>query len=137
MIIIRILGSKASDRFDRKLIAAPSMLIMALSLIFVFIIDSFYTALLISFLFSFGYGFLYPTISAIIIDRASSSERGKAMGAFNASFSLGINYIAFPLGIVAKYWGFSVMYLLTGILVLLGSVIFIVFANSKSYENTT
>lgn len=137
VIVIRILGSKASDRFDRKLIAAPSMLIMALSLIFVFIINSFYTALLISFIFSLGYGFLYPTISAIIIDRASSSERGKAMGAFNASFSLGINYIAFPLGIIAKYWGFSVMYLLTGILVLLGSAIFIIFENGKSYENKT
>lgn len=137
VIVIRILGSKASDRFDRKLIAAPSMLIMALSLIFVFIIDSFYTALLISFIFSFGYGFLYPTISAIIIDRASSSERGKAMGAFNASFSLGINYIAFPLGIIAKYWGFPVMYFLTGILVLIGSVIFIVFEKGKTYENKT
>jgi len=137
VILIRILGSKASDRYDRKLIAAPSMVIMGLSLVFIFIINSFYTALLISFLFSFGYGFLYPTISAIIIDRASSSERGKAMGAFNASFSLGINYIAFPLGVIAKYWGFSVMYLLTGILVLLGSAIFIFFEKGNFNENKT
>ena len=135
VIVIRIFGSKASDKFDRKLIASQSMLIMALSLIFVFTINSFYTALLISFLFSFGYGFLYPTISAIIIDRASSSERGKAMGAFNASFSLGINYIAFPLGIIAKFWGFSIMYLLTGILVLAGVIIFTFFEKSLSDEN--
>ena len=135
VIAIRVLGSKASDKFDRKLIAAPSMLIMALSLIFVFAIDSFYTALLISFLFSFGYGFLYPTISAIVIDRASSSERGKAMGAFNASFSLGINYVAFPLGVIAKYWGFSVMYMITGILVFTGFIIFTFFEKNITYED--
>ena len=135
VITIRVFGSKASDRYDRKLIAAPSMIIMGLSLVFVFVINSFYTALLISFLFSFGYGFLYPTISAIIIDRASSSERGKAMGAFNASFSLGINYVAFPLGVIAKYWGFSVMYLLTGILVLLGAAVFIFLEKGNFDEN--
>ena len=137
VILIRIFGSRASDRFERKMIASPSMLIMALSLVFVFTIDSFYTALLISFLFSFGYGFLYPTISAIVIDRATSSERGKAMGAFNASFSLGINYIAFPLGIIAKYWGFNTMYLLTGILVLTGFFVFVFMENSNSYEIKT
>ena len=59
------------------------------------------------------------------------------MGAFNASFSLGINYIAFPLGVIAKYWGFSVMYLLTGILVLLGSAIFILFEKGNFNENKT
>ena len=135
VITIRLLGSKACDRFNRKFIASPSMLIMALSLFFVFAIDSFYKAFLISFLFSFGYGFLYPTISAIIIDRASSSERGKAMGAFNGSFSLGINYIAFPLGVLAKYWGFSTMYMVTGIVVFIGFIIFTIFENSISNEN--
>jgi len=135
VILVRVFGSKASDKFDRKKIASPSMLILSISLIFIFTINSFYTALLISFLFSFGYGFLYPTISAIIIDRASSSERGKAMGAFNASFSLGINYIAFPLGVIAKYWGFSVMYLITGILVFTGFLIFTIREKSISNEN--
>lgn len=137
VIAIRVFGSKASDMFNRKFIAAPSILLMSLSLIFVFTIDSLYTAVLISFLFSFGYGFLYPTISAIIIDRASASERGKAMGAFNGSFSLGINYIAFPLGILAKYFGFPVMYMVAGILVFAGFLIYTVFENGASDENST
>jgi len=89
----------------------------------------------VSLLFSIGYGFLYPTISAIIIDRASSSERGKAMGAFNGSFSLGINYIAFPLGILAKYFGFPVMYMITGMFVFVGFLIYTIFENDTRYEN--
>ena len=132
VILVRIFGSKASDKYDRKIIASPSLLILSFSLILVFIIDSFYTALLISFLFSFGYGFLYPTISAIVVDRASSSERGIAMGAFNASFSMGINYIAFPLGVLAKNYGFPVMYTITGIFVLLGFIIFTFFEGKES-----
>ncbi len=135
VLIIRVLGSKASDRFNRKFIASPSMLLMSLSLIFVFTIDSLHKAIVVSLLFSIGYGFLYPTISAIIIDRASSSERGKAMGAFNGSFSLGINYIAFPLGILAKYFGFPVMYMITGMFVFVGFLIYTIFENDTRYEN--
>lgn len=135
VITIRMFGSKVSDMFNKKLVAVPSMLLMSLSLIFVFTIDSLYKAVLLSFLFSFGYGFLYPTISAIVIDRASASERGKAMGAFNGSFSLGINYIAFPLGIIAKYWGFSVMYVIVGTLVLAGTVVYAAFENGSEEKN--
>lgn len=131
VILVRIFGSKASDRYDRKKIASPCLIILSLSLIFVFIIDSFYTVLLISFLFSLGYGFLYPTLSAIVIDRATSFERGKAMGAFNASFSIGINYMAFPLGVIAKNWGFPTMYLVTGIIVFLGFMLFTFFEGAN------
>lgn len=127
VIIVRIFGSKLSDRIDRKKIGTPSLFILSLSLILITTIDSIYGVLLISFLFSVGYGMLYPTLSSIVIDRATSFERGKAMGAFNSSFSMGINYLAFPLGYIAREAGFSIMYIVTGIFVFIGFLIFTFF----------
>ena len=46
------------------------------------------------------------------------------MGSFNMSFSVGINLFAFMLGLIARDYGFSTMYSVTGALVLAGCVIF-------------
>ena len=60
----------------------------------------------------------------MVIDKAKSDERGKAMGAFNATYSIGINFLAFPLGLIARDFGYEVMYLITGCLVFLGFLLF-------------
>lgn len=125
VILVRVFGGRISDHFDRKKVALPSMLLMAASLVCVWFVKDIYTAILISFLFSLGYGMLYPAMSAMIIDMAYDDERGKAMGVFNMSFSFGINMIAFGLGVFARDYGFRAMYLMTGIFVLTGFIMFL------------
>ncbi|MYE60626.1 MAG: MFS transporter [Candidatus Dadabacteria bacterium] len=124
VILIRILGGKLPDIVERRKIALPSMLIMVSSLLMIFSINSTLSAVLVSFVFSLGYGILYPTISAMIIDRALDDERGTAMGAFNMSFSIGINFFAFALGLIARDYGFSNMYSITGMFMFAGCIIF-------------
>ena len=124
VILIRVLGGKLPDMVERRKVALPSMFIIVVSLLATFSVNSAMSAVLVSFLFSLGYGILYPTVSAMIIDRASDDQRGTAMGAFNMSFSVGINLFAFMLGVVARDHGFSKMYSVTGILMLAGCVIF-------------
>jgi MFS family permease len=92
-----------------------------------YFVDNAVSAVLISLFFSIGYGFLYPTLSALVIDKAKSNERGKAMGAFNASYSMGINFLAFPLGLIARDFGYEVMYFVTGCMVFLGFLLFTIF----------
>jgi len=125
VILIRVLGGKLPDIVERKKIALPSMFIMILSLLMISSINSTLSAIMVSFVFSLGYGILYPTVSAMIIDRALDDERGTAMGAFNMSFSIGINFFAFALGLIARDYGFSRMYWATGIFMILGCIIFI------------
>ncbi len=124
VILVRVFGGKLPDIFERRKIALPSMLIMLLSLLMIFSINSTLSAVVVSFIFSLGYGILYPTISAMIIDRAFDDERGTAMGAYNMSFSIGINFFAFGLGLVARDYGFPNMYLVTGVFMLTGCIVF-------------
>ncbi len=139
VILVRVFGGRLSDIFDRKKVGVPSMLLMAISLMSVWFISDLYSAIFVSFLFSLGYGMLYPAMSAMIIDLAFDDERGKAMGVFNMSFSFGINMLAFGLGIIARDQGFRAMYLITGIFVFIGFVLFLfsrfVNVETKSNEN--
>ncbi len=121
---VRVFGGRASDVFGRKKVAAPSLIIFSISIAAIVFINSGLLAIVISFLFSFSYGMLYPVLTALVIDKARPDERGKAMGAYNACFSLGINFLAFPFGIIAKNYGFNAMYLTSAFLVLISFFIF-------------
>jgi len=124
---VRIFGGKISDKLGRKVIASPCLLAVSISLAAMYFVESPLSAVLISLFFSIGYGFLYPTLSALVIDKAGSDERGKVMGAFNASYSLGINFLAFPLGLIARDFGYEIMYFVTGCMVFFGFILFTFF----------
>lgn len=53
------------------------------------------------------------------------------MGAFNATYSLGINFLAFPFGIIARDYGYEGMYLAAGILVFAGFLLYTFFESDR------
>ncbi|HXG30384.1 MAG TPA: MFS transporter [Thermodesulfobacteriota bacterium] len=124
---VRVFGGGISDVFGRKRIASPSLFFFSISIGAMVLMDSIYKTVLISFLFSVSYGMLYPTLSALVIDKASPDERGKAMGAFNACFSIGTNILTFGFGVIARDFGFEGMYLASSAFVFAGFLIFTVF----------
>ncbi len=128
---IRIFGGRLSDTWGRKAVASPALLIVSVSLVSMYFADSALTAVLISFIFSFGYGSLYPTLSALMIDKAGEDERGKAIGAFNASYSMGINFLAFPFGVIARDYGYEGMYFAAGCLVFTGFLLYTFFERER------
>ncbi len=130
---LRILGGRISDVFGRKGVASPSLFLFSLAIASVALINSVYMIVLVSVLFSVGYGMLYPTLSALVIDKSWADERGKAMGAYNASFSMGVNFPTFAFGIIAKNWGFVDMYLISAFIVFVGFLIF-TFFEAKRYS---
>lgn len=125
VVAVRVIGGRVSDSLGRMTIALPSMIVMSFALAAMSFVHSPLTAVAISFLFSFGYGFLYPTLSALVIDNARADERGKAMGAFNASYSIGINFLAFPLGVAARDFGYEGMYVSAAALVFAGFLLLV------------
>lgn len=132
--MVRIFGGKLPDRYGRRTVALPCLFILAGSLIMISLIDSILMVFVVSFLFSIGYGMLYPAISSIVIDRANDDERGKAMGAFNSTFSLGINFLAFPFGYIAGRFGYETMYMIAGLFVLAAFLLF-TYAETAARKN--
>ena len=124
---VRIIGGRVSDAFGRKKVASPSLFVFSFSIAAMIFINSVWKLVLISFLFSLSYGMLYPTLSALMMDKANPDERGKAMGAFNACFGIGTNFLAFVFGVIARDLGFAGMYLISAAFVFVGFLLFTLF----------
>jgi predicted MFS family arabinose efflux permease len=72
---------------------------------------------------------------ALLVDNVSEKGRGSAMGTFTAAFDLGIGLGSIILGFVLQYFGFQVMYSISGSIVLVGAVILMA-DNRKASRHT-
>ena len=85
-ILIRVFGGKFSNFIERRKIALPALFMIVVSMPIAFFVDSYTHLVLFSLVFSIGYGFAYPTINTMVIDRAHAGERGTAVGIFKRNF---------------------------------------------------
>ena len=67
-------------------------------------------------LFGIGYGVLFPSACAIVVDRTDATTRGTAFGLFYAAFSLGVTVGPVAAG-VATVVGFSPYWAAVGVIV--------------------
>ena len=123
-ILIRVFGGRFSDAIERRKIALPALFMMVVSMPIAFFVDSYTHLILFSLVFSIGYGFAYPTVNTMVIDRAHPGERGTAVGIFNMAYGTGINSSAIILGLIVRDYGFFSMYLTTAMFLVAGCVIF-------------
>lgn len=131
LIIIRVLAGKLSDIKGRRFVLVPGMILVTLGLWLLSTADSLWIFLASALLYGLGFGSVHPALMALLVDRVSVQGRGAAMGTFSAAFDLGIGVGSILLGIVLQFAGFTVMYLLSGLIVLAGTVWFIT-GNDKS-----
>ena len=123
-ILIRLVGGKFSDVIERRKIALPALFMMVASMPIAIFVESYTHLILFSVVFSVGYGFAYPTVNTMVIDRAHAGERGTAVGIFNMAYGTGINSSAIILGLIVRDYGYFGMYLSTALFLVAGCVIF-------------
>ncbi len=131
LIFTRVLAGKLSDIKGRKFVIVPGMILITLGLWVLSAADSLWVFLAAALLYGLGFGSVHPTLIALLVDRVNERGRGAAMGTFTAAFDLGIGAGSILLGMVLQYSGFKVMYLLGGLIVLAGAVLFIATNDKK------
>ncbi|MBI5343417.1 MAG: MFS transporter, partial [Deltaproteobacteria bacterium] len=57
-----------------------------------------------------GHGFLFPSLSALILDRAGKEKGGMAMAMFTGAFDMGLVIGAAVFGFVAEHLGYGTMF---------------------------
>ncbi len=122
LIFVRALAGKISDTKGRKFVIVPGMIIITIGIWLLSIANSFGIFLTSALLYGLGFGLVHPALMALLVDLVSERERGAAMGTFTAAFDLGIGTGSILLGVVLQYFGFSIMFLLGGLIVLVGAV---------------
>lgn len=131
LIFIRVLAGKLSDIKGRKFVIVPGMILITMSLWVLSMADSLWIFLAAALLYGLGFGSVHPTLIALLVDKVGERGRGAAMGTFTAAFDLGIGAGSIVLGMVLQFFGFKVMYLLGGLIVLAGAAWFIAVNDKK------
>lgn len=128
MFVVTQLPSGAiSDRAGRLPPIVVGLLCATLSLTLLPLLSSFPLLAVSMAVYGAGYGFLFPSISALVTDHTNMEERGLATGLFHALLTAGVAIGAPLMGWVGSLVGTGTGLLITPIPVLFALVIALVF----------
>jgi MFS family permease len=108
----RILIGRSIDRIGYRRVLLPCLTVPALGLLLLATAQGPATFLASALVFGSGFGLMYPSYTAYIMERVPANRRGAAFGAMLAAFDMGIGTGSSAMGwLVHNYWfrvGFAV-----------------------------
>ena len=110
VIATRTLGRKLSDRMPRERVSLVSLLLLAAGILAIPFAGGHGGISLVAMVTGVGHGFLFPSLSALILDRAGSERGGMAMAMFTGAFDMGLVVGAAAFGFVAEHLGYTAMF---------------------------
>ncbi|SEP38352.1 MFS transporter [Propionispora vibrioides] len=123
-LVSRVVAGKLSDRYGRKAVILPFLVLLALATGLLPFLSSERLLIVIGGCFGLGFGAFMPALNAFVVDRTLPHERASALAFFTAFMDIGITTGAVGLGIVGEHWGYGTMYGLGSLLVCLGMLLF-------------
>jgi MFS family permease len=126
LIVWRALLGGLSDRVGRPRVALPAMALTALAYFALALPPTPLTLMGAALLLGSGTAVLYPTLAALVLDRAPEAERGLALGTLSAAWDLGIVLGSALIGFVADRVSFSGGFAVGGLSASLGTLYFFV-----------
>ncbi len=106
----RTLGRKLSDRFPRERLSLLSLLFLGIGIFSIPFIRGHTGLSLVAAVSGAGHGFLFPSLSALILDRTEKEKGGMAMAMFTGAFDMGLVIGAAVFGFVAEHLGYRAMF---------------------------
>jgi len=107
VILTRSLSGNMADRVGRRAVAVPCSLACAAGLAVLAAFPVPLMAFVGVMLFAAGYAGLFPTMLAMVVDKAPPAERGQAMGSFNMFFDVGAPLGGFATGRLVDVSGYG------------------------------
>ncbi|SMD09231.1 MFS transporter [Sporomusa malonica] len=123
-LISRVVAGKLSDRFGRRAVIIPFMCLVAIAVFFFPLLYDSYLLMFIGGCFGLGIGAFMPALSAYVVDETAPKDRGSALAFFTAFMDLGITAGSVVLGLVGGYLGYDSMFVIGGIIVVMGILLF-------------
>ncbi|WP_298829373.1 MFS transporter [uncultured Planococcus sp.] len=119
MLIVRPFTGRIFDVIGANVVIIPSIVIFGVGLISLSFTESSWMLLVSGALVGLGYGTLLPSFQSLAIQAAEKHRSGYATGTFFAFYDSGIAIGSVSLGLLAGVAGYSNLYLMLGIFVIL------------------
>ncbi len=125
-ILTRFGMGDLSDRYGRKKVILPAVLIICANLILISQVRTFPLLVVTGFVGGLGQGLIYPALSTYIIDFLGRSNKGLAISLYLSLFDVGMGLGAPLFGWVSDLTGYRWMYVIAGLLLLVSTVVFMI-----------
>lgn len=132
LLFSRPLFGKMSDKKGFHYAMIPGMICIGLTMIILFSAQNLYYFLAAAVCCGIGFGATQPSLQAMAVFNVPPHRRGAANGTFMSGFDLGIGIGSILWGFTAKFTGYSTMYLLAVIPVIIAFVLYLVLSNKES-----
>ncbi|MCG7337569.1 MFS transporter [Sporosarcina sp. ACRSM] len=119
MMVVRPFTGQLYDTKGPHAVIYPSFLFFAVGLFLLSTMHTVSMLLIAGVLIGIGYGSIVPCFQALAIQSAQNHRSGHATSTFFTFFDTGMAAGAFMLGIVSAQWGYSALYILSGVIIIL------------------
>jgi len=123
-ILERIFLGWLPDRIGRARVLYPSLAALVAGFFVLAGASSWVGVAVAGALCGAGHGFVFPILTAMLVDRAPDTDRGSAMSFFTALFDVGTLIGGPILGLIIDNAGWSPMYVASGVALGLAAVVF-------------
>jgi MFS family permease len=123
-IAVRIVGGSLPDRVGPKRVLLPALATLTAGFLCLAAADDAREVLAAGVLCGLGHGFIYPTMSSMIVTRASEAGRGSAISILTALPDVGALLGAPLLGWIIEASGFAAMFASAAGVLAFGSIVF-------------
>jgi MFS family permease len=122
-IVVRLGCGRLPDRVGAHRVLVPSFVGQALALLALALFGARWQLVPAGALFGVTHGLYYPTMTALVVKRASAARRARAVASVHFAFSSGMVLAAFAGGALASALGYRVVYATTAALATIGVAI--------------
>ncbi|MFQ6037123.1 MAG: MFS transporter [Candidatus Aminicenantales bacterium] len=123
-VLTRFFLGDLSDRYGRKQVLFPAVMIISLNLYLISRVHSFWMFVVTGLIGGFGQGLIFPALSTYIIDILGRENKGLAISLYLTFFDVGMGLGSVVFGRVSDLFGFRRMYLVAGLLFFLVGLLF-------------
>jgi MFS family permease len=132
-MLVRVVGGNLIDVRGRRAVIIPCMFVQSAATCIIALVAILFAPALrlpvLPFIFLAGFlagaahGFLYPAMSALLMDVTPERRRGSAVGIFSSVILVGNSFGAIAFGYVAHGLGYAVMWSALTVLLIVGSLL--------------
>lgn len=124
VLVVRILAGKASDHFGRGIVLAIASLLVTVSLVLLWRVNSQTTLIAAAIFYGSGYGSQQPTLSVLIADTTNYANRSLLFSIYYATFDTGILLAGYLFGWIADWSSVSAIFLVAVVIYILAILFF-------------
>jgi len=119
-VSMRFFGGRLADKVGEGRIIPPAFIITGSGIMMLNFLGGDLILILSGFICGLGHGLLYPCLNAIAVRNEPQDIRGKIMGIFTGGIDSGVFIGSILLGYIGKWFGYPVLFLVAGLILLTG-----------------